>query len=138
MMVSTRGRYALLVMMDLAEHETKGFVSLKEVADRQQISMKYLEAIVGMLNRAGMLESKRGKEGGYRLLRPASDYSIGEILKLTEGSLAPVACMEDQACVDCAQSTGCQTLPLWQKLDDMIEGYLSRVTLQDLMRGDMK
>lgn len=138
MMVSTRGRYALLVMMDLAQHEAEGFVSLKEVAERQQISMKYLEAIVGMLNRAGMLASKRGKEGGYRLLRPASGYSIGEILKLTEGSLAPVACMEDQTCADCAQSTGCQTLPLWKKLDDMIESYLARVTLADLMRGEMQ
>ena len=140
MMVSTKGRYALRVMMDLAKQQEEnpdGFVSLKEVADRQNISMKYLEAIVAMLNKAGMVVSKRGKEGGYRLERSAGAYSVQEILKLTEGSLAPVACMEETGCTACDQSSLCQTLPLWQKLDGIIEAYLRSVTLEDLVKGEI-
>ena len=138
MMVSTKGRYALRVMMDLAKHDREEpFVSLKEVAERQNISMKYLEAIVAMLNKAGLVESKRGKEGGYRLLRTADKYNVAEILRLTEGSLAPVACMEETGCTACEQSSLCQTLPLWQKLDSMIEAYLGSVTLEDLVKGEI-
>ena len=138
MMVSTKGRYALRVMMDLARHNGEdGFVSLKEVAERQNISMKYLEAIVAMLNKAGLVASKRGKEGGYRLLRTAGEYTVAEILTLTEGSLAPVACMEETGCTACEQSSLCQTLPLWQKLDSIIENYLRAVTLEDLLNGNL-
>lgn len=138
MMVSTKGRYALRVMMDLARHNGEdGFVSLKEVAERQNISMKYLEAIVAMLNKAGLVASKRGKEGGYRLLRTAGEYTVAEILTLTEGSLAPVACMEETGCTACEQSSLCQTLPLWQKLDSIIEDYLRAVTLEDLLNGNL-
>ena len=98
MMVSTKGRYALRVMIDLAEHQKEGFISLRDVAERQEISMKYMEAIVAVLNRAGLLESRRGKTGGYRLSRDPSEITAGEVLRLTEGSLAPVACMEKGGC----------------------------------------
>ena len=97
MKVSTKGRYALRVMIDLAQHKDEGFISLKEIADRQEISMKYLEMIVGILNRAGYVQSLRGKSGGYRLSKNSDEYTIGAILKLTEGSMAPVSCLEKDA-----------------------------------------
>ncbi|MDO4438059.1 MAG: RrF2 family transcriptional regulator [Eubacteriales bacterium] len=137
MMVSTKGRYALRVMIDIAQNENDTFVSLKEVAQRQGISIKYLEAIVAVLNKAGMLDSKRGKEGGYRLSMPTEAYRISEILKLTEGSLVPVSCMEDGGCVNCSHNSDCYTLPLWNKLDELIEGYLSGITLEDLINGNI-
>lgn len=140
MMVSTKGRYALRIIIDIAEHakEGDGFVSLKGVSERQGISMKYMEAIVATLNKAGFLESRRGKAGGYRLSVDAGELSVGAVLRLTEGSLAPVACMENGGCDECAHMRTCYTLPLWQKLDAMIESYLSRISIRDLMEGNVK
>ena len=138
MMVSTKGRYALRVMIDLAEHQKEGFISLRDVAERQEISMKYMEAIVAVLNRAGLLESRRGKPGGYRLSRDPSEITAGEVLRLTEGSLAPVACMEKGGCSECARASCCQTLPMWQQLDALIEAYLSKISIMDLAEGKVK
>lgn len=135
MMVSTKGRYALRVMLDLAQQESDAYISLKSISKRQQISMKYLEAIVAMLNRAGLLLSQRGKEGGYRLAREAKDYPVSEILKLTEKTLAPVACLEAGCSEECALSANCLTRPMWQRLDGIIDEYLSGVTLADLLEG---
>jgi Rrf2 family protein len=135
MNVTTRGRYALRVMLDLAQHGGSGFVSLKTVAERQDISMKYLEAIVCELKKAGLLESGRGKEGGYRLSRAPEDYSVGEILRVLEDNLAPVACIKAGG-VDCAHAGECMTLPMWRELDELTNAYLDRVTLQDLLSGE--
>ena len=136
MMISTKGRYALRVMIDLAQNNTGQFISLKDVAERQDISMKYLEMIVAILNKGKMLESQRGKAGGYRLAKDTKDYTVGEILNLTEGTLAPVNCLEkDRA--QCERAEECMTLPLLQKLDSIIEGYLESVTLQDLMEKNV-
>lgn len=135
MNVTTRGRYALRVMLDLAQHGGSGFVSLKTVAERQDISMKYLEAIVCELKKAGLLESGRGKEGGYRLSRTPEDYSVGEILRVLEDNLAPVACIKAGS-VDCAHAGECMTLPMWRELDELTNAYLDRVTLQDLLSGE--
>ena len=135
MNVTTRGRYALRVMLDLAQHAGSGFVSLKTVAERQDISMKYLEAIVCELKKNGLLESGRGKEGGYRLSRTPEDYSVGEILRVLEDNLAPVACIKAGS-VDCAHAGECMTLPMWRELDELTNAYLDRVTLQDLLSGE--
>lgn len=134
MMVSTKGRYALRIMLDLAQQKGNGFVSLSNVSDRQGVSVKYMEAIVAVLNRTGFVESQRGKDGGYRLKRAPSSYTVGSILKLTEGSLAPVACL-DCATSDCDRADSCLTLPMWQHLDAIIDEYLERITLQDLLDG---
>lgn len=132
MIISSKGRYALRVMIDLAQHDNGELISLKDIAERQQISVKYLELIVGILNKGGMLVSGRGKKGGYRLKYQPEDYSVGSILKLTEKTLAPVNCLEiENAC--CERAAACITLPLWKKLDDMIEEYLNGVTLRDLL-----
>lgn len=136
MMISTKGRYALNVMIDLAQHNTGQFISLKAVAERQDISMKYLEMIVSILNKGKLLESQRGKAGGYRLVKAANEYTIGEILNLTEGTLAPVNCMVESE-KKCEKAEECMTLPLWQKLDVVIEDYLNSVTLQDLIEGNI-
>lgn len=135
MMVSAKGRYALRILIELARYDGEGFLSLKTIADRQKAPMKYLEAIVALLNRAGMVESLRGKEGGYRLTRPPKDYNVFEILRLTEESMAPVACLGKGEVPDCDHADGCLTLPMWQKLDGLIESYLSAVSLQDLIDG---
>lgn len=135
MNVTTRGRYALRVMLDLAQHGGSGFVSLKTVAERQDISMKYLEAIVCELKKAGLLESGRGKEGGYRLSHTPEDYSVGEILRVLEDNLAPVPCIKAGS-VDCAHAGECMTLPMWRELDELTNAYLDRVTLQDLLSGE--
>lgn len=134
MKVSTKGRYALRVMIDLAQHKDEGFISLKEIATRQEISMKYLEMIVGILNRADFVLSLRGKSGGYKLSRAASQYTIGAILKLTEGSMAPVSCLECGANV-CERADDCITLPLWKGLDKVIDDYLESITLEDLIHN---
>ena len=132
MKVSTKGRYALRVMLDLAQHRDQGFISLKEIADRQKISMKYLETIVGILNRAGYVQSLRGKSGGYKLTRGTEEYTIGSILKLTEGCMAPVTCIENGEPI-CERAGECITLPLWRGLDKVIDEYLENITLADLL-----
>ena len=135
MNITTKGRYALRVMIDLAQHPDEGFVSLKTVAERQNISMKYLEMIVGNLKRAELLESTRGKEGGYRLCRSPADYSIGEILRCQEDNLAPVACIRDGE-VACDKAAACITLPMWKELDEITNAYLDGVSLRDLLTGE--
>ena len=135
MMVSAKGRYALRILIELARYDGEGFLSLKTIAERQAAPIKYLEAIVALLNRAGMVESLRGKEGGYRLTRAPEEYNVFEILKLTEDSMAPVACLGKGEIPDCDHADGCLTLPMWQKLDALVEEYLSTVTLRDLIEG---
>ena len=136
MMVSTKGRYALRVMIELAARCDEGVVCLKEIAEHQQISEKYLEAIVAMLNKAGMVESRRGKSGGYRLTRAPEDYTVGAVLKLTEGTLAPVACMDCDS--GCTRVHACMTRPMWQELDRLIDDFLESRTLADLLTEDKK
>ena len=131
MLISTKGRYALRVMIDLAEHRTKDFISLKDIAQRQEISEKYLESIIRMLVKAKVLESLRGKGGGYRLKKSPDQYTVGSILRLTEESLAPVSCLEQNADA-CPRAYHCRTLPLWQGLDKVIRDYLKSVTIADL------
>ncbi|MCR5717089.1 MAG: Rrf2 family transcriptional regulator [Lachnospiraceae bacterium] len=139
MKISTKGRYAIYVMLDLGEHLGEDYISLKDIAERQGISMKYLESIVAMLNKAGLVDSLRGKNGGYRLNRPTSQYPIGEVIKLTEGPLAPVACLsEGTDHVKCAKASECMTLPMWLNLDLLIDQYLSHVTLADLLEHRVK
>ena len=135
MNISSRGRYALRVMLDLAQHPDEGYISLKTVAERQDISMKYLEAIVGALKKAGLVDSSRGKEGGYSLLRPPEEYSVGEILRSTEDKLAPVSCITAEG-VACAQASACLTLPMWRELDELTNAYLDTVSLRDLLTGE--
>ncbi len=132
MMISTKGRYALRFLVDIAEHQGEGFVPLKDVAARQEISEKYLEIVVKELVRGGMLTAQRGKGGGYRLERSPKEYSVAAILERMEGPLAPVACLEPDRAA-CPRRESCRTLGLWQGLDQVIEGYLSRFTLADLM-----
>ena len=131
MMISTKGRYALRFLVDLAEHQRDGFVPLKEVSVRQEISEKYLEIVVKELVKGGLLAAMRGKGGGYRLNRSPEEYSVKSILELMEGPLAPVACLEPGQNT-CPRSNGCRTLPLWQGLDKVISDYLARFTLADL------
>ena len=131
MMISTRGRYALRVMLDLARDDSGTFVPLDAIARREGMSEKYLESIIVGLSRAGLVKALRGKGGGYMLTRTPEKYPIGEILRLTEKSLAPVTCLESG--VECPQAGECPTFPLWQGLDKVIDDYLMAHTLQDLM-----
>ena len=131
MLISTKGRYALRVMIDLAEHQSEEFISLKEIAQRQEISEKYLESIIRILVKAKVVESLRGKGGGYRLRKAPEQYTVDSILRLTEESLAPVTCLESNA-EACSRSGGCRTLALWQGLDKVIREYLESVTISDL------
>ena len=133
MLISTRGRYALRVLIDLAEYEEDGYTPLKDIAGRQDISQKYMESIMTMLSKNKLVEGVHGKGGGYRLNRSPEDYSVGKILRITEGTLAPVACLERDA-QPCPRAADCRTLPLWDKLNDMITGYLDSVSLADLMK----
>lgn len=136
MLISTKGRYALRVMIDLAEHQTEDFIPLKVIAQRQNISEKYLESIIKLLVRAKMLSGVRGKGGGYKLTKVPAQYTVGDILRLTEESLAPVSCLE-QGAAPCTRAAECRTLSLWQGLDAAISSYLDSVTLADLTRrGD--
>ena len=139
MMVSTKGRYALRIMIDLAQHGDGGYISLSDISKRQYVSLKYMEAIVSILNKAGFVESQRGKDGGYRLTRPPEQYTIGSILKLTEGSLAPISCSAfgSAAPDSCEQAGSCITYPMWRHLDEIIDGYLEHVTLADLLSGNV-
>ncbi|MBR6400641.1 MAG: RrF2 family transcriptional regulator [Firmicutes bacterium] len=135
MMVSTRGRYALRVLIDLAEKGSGGYVPLIDIAKRQEISEKYLESVVSSLVKAGMLEGMRGKRGGYRLTKKPAEYTVGDILKLTEKSMAPVACL-DCAVNSCERKESCKTLPMWTELDKRINDYLQSVTLADLCENE--
>lgn len=132
MKISTKGRYALRMLLDLAQNQGDGFVSLKDIAARQEISKKYLEQIVAMLNRPEILRTNRGYQGGYRLAKDANQYTVGDVLRITEGSLAPVACLES-GMVQCDKSETCLTLPVWSGLNKVINEYLDSITLQDII-----
>ena len=131
MKISTRGRYALRFMMDLALHGGERYIPLREISARQDISLKYLEQIVSLFQKNGFLKSTRGASGGYRLARPARDYTAGDILLITEGPLAPVACLETEA-NDCPRKDACGTLSFWTGLYQVINDYVDSVTLVDL------
>ena len=135
MMVSTKGRYALRVMLDLAEHNTGEYIVLMDIAKRQEISEKYLEGILATLSRAGFVIALRGRGGGYKLAKSPELYTVGSILKLTEGSLAPIACLKKDAPA-CNRSAECKTLPMWTKLDKLIDDFLEKTTLADLLEND--
>lgn len=132
MLVSTRGRYALRIMMELAKYDRNRYIPLPLIAENQEVSEKYLESIISVLSKAGLVDGLRGKGGGYRLNRPAADYSVGQILRLTEGSLAPVTCLEGDENT-CPRAGHCTTLPMWEKLDTIINDYLDSVSLADLL-----
>lgn len=133
MMISTKGRYALRVMVDLTEHNTTAHVPLKDISERQEISQKYLESIMSVLSKAGFVDALQGKGGGYRLNRAPNEYTIGSILKLTERTLAPVACLENEH-NKCDRATNCRTLPMWTELDHLINNYLEGITVGDLAK----
>lgn len=132
MKVSTKGRYAIRIMLDLAIHNTGEFIPLKEVSERQGITLKYLEQIIILLKRSGYLKSSRGNGGGYKLAKQPAEYTLGDILRTTEGNLSPIACLEDEENV-CPRSIICPTLDFWQGLDQVINDYVDGVTLQDLL-----
>lgn len=132
MKISTKGRYALRMLIDLAEHRENGYIALKDIAKRQDISKKYLEQIVPILNRSDLLRTNRGNQGGYMLVKAPSQYTVGEILRLTEGNLAPVACVGKNP-EECARGAECPTLPVWQGLYKVISEYLDGITLQDII-----
>lgn len=134
MMISTKGRYALRIMIDLAQNGNGNWTSLTDIAKRQEVSVKYLEAVIAMLNRSGILESKMGKNGGYRLAKTLDQCSIGEILRAAEGGLSPVSCLDCEE-VSCEKADDCITLPMWRELDRLINGYLNQVSLADLLSG---
>ncbi len=132
-MISTRGRYAVRVMIDLAEHDTGGFVPMKEVAARQGISLKYIERIMPLLTRAKLVQGVAGKGGGYRLCRPAESYHLGEILRASEGDMAPVSCLECGA-EPCERANSCRTLPVWREYYRLTNEYFDSVMLSSLLK----
>ena len=132
MKISTKGRYALRMLIDLALHQQDGFIALKDIAARQNISKKYLEQIVPILNKSNILQATRGFPGGSRLVNPANTYTVGSILRLTEGSLTPIACL-DWNPEGCERRNDCMTLPMWQGLSKVIADYLDNITLQDII-----
>ncbi len=133
MLISTRGRYAIRVMLDLAENQEQGYIPLKQIAERQEISLKYLERIMPSLVKEDLVEGIHGKNGGYRLSRNPADYKIGDILKITEGDLVPVACLKDNPNT-CNRSSFCKTLPMWTELNQIVNNYFDQKTLQDLLK----
>lgn len=135
MKISTRGRYAIRVMLDLSEHRGQGYIPLTEIAKRQEISEKYLEAIVGTLSKNKFVNSLRGKGGGYQLAKEPEHYTIASILKVTEGSLAPVTCLEAPV-NQCKRVNICKTVGMWEELYQLIENYFEGITLKDLMPDD--
>ncbi len=135
MMVSTRGRYALRVMIDLAEHQGQGYIPLKVIAARQEISEKYLESILKVLVQAHLLSGLRGKGGGYQLSKSPDQITVGSVLRLTEGDLAPVACLEERA-EPCTMAGQCRTLPMWQEFNGVVNRFFDSYTIQDLVRTD--
>lgn len=137
MMISTRGRYALRVLVELAQQKDNGYVPMKEIARQQNISLKYLERIIPVLTRNGFIEGLQGKGGGYRLVKPPEDCRIGDILRLTEGDLAPVACLECGA-KPCERAQQCKTYPLWVEFYDLINEFLDGKTLADIAKPCVK
>ena len=137
MMISTKGRYALRVMIDLAEHCNGEYIPMKDVVKRQQVSQKYVERIMTMLSKANFVEAVHGKGGGYRLNRSPDEYIVGDILRLTEGSLAPVACLDCDA-EECKRADQCRTLPMWKELNDRITDFFDGITIADLMKKDIE
>ncbi len=135
MKISTKGRYALRLMIDLAQHDAGGYIPLRDISRRAEISSKYLEQIVVQLSRAGFVTSTRGAQGGYQLARHPSEYTVGDILRITEGSLAPVACLEHEP-IDCARANECITLDFWRGLYDVINQYVDSVTLDELVSNE--
>lgn len=135
MIISTKGRYILRVMIDLAERCDDCYVPMKDVAERQEISLKYLEKILPVLTKNNMIEGVHGKGGGYRLTRKPEEYSVGEILRLTEGDLAPVACLEGDP-KPCGRTAECRTFPMWQKFTNMMNEFFDGITIADLMRDE--
>lgn len=134
MLISTKGRYALRILIDMAEHQSDSYIPLKDVAARQEISEKYLETIVKLLVKDGILVGLRGKGGGYRLKKAPGQITVGHILRLTEDSLAPVFCLQANA-VACERAAACRTLPMWKGLYDLINEYLNKYTLEDLVQS---
>ncbi|MCD8026207.1 MAG: Rrf2 family transcriptional regulator [Clostridiales bacterium] len=137
MKISTKGRYALRMLIDLAEHSEDGYITLKDIAARQNISKKYLEQIVPILNRSDILNASRGYQGGYKLTKSPDKYTVGEILALTEGGLSPVVCL-DYNPVGCERSAECPTLPVWKGLNKVIHDYLYGITIQDIIDEQQK
>ena len=134
MLISTKGRYALRILIDMAEHQSDSYIPLKDVAARQEISEKYLETIVKLLVKDGILVGLRGKGGGYRLKKAPGQITVGHILRLTEDSLAPVSCLQANAAT-CERAAACRTLPMWKGLYDLINEYLNKYTLEDLVQS---
>lgn len=132
MKISTKGRYALRMMVDLAQHSNEGFISLKDIAERQNISKKYLEQIVPLLNKSGVLRTNRGYQGGYMLAQPPEKYTVGNILRITEGNLSVVSCLEQEPNL-CPRQEECMTLYIWEGLNDVISKYLDSITIQDII-----
>ena len=132
MKISTKGRYALRLMLDLAYNDTGEYITIKSIAARQEISEKYLEQIITLLSRAKFVKSTRGAQGGYMLTRSPEEYTVGMILRLTEGSLATVSCLEDDK-NECSRSGNCVTLEVWKKIDDTVSGDVDNITLSDLV-----
>lgn len=135
MKVSTKGRYALRMVLDLAQQQKDGYIALKDVANRQHISKKYLEQIVPILTKAGLIQSTRGFQGGYRLMVAPEACTVGQILRLTEGTMCPLPCLEENAPA-CQQREACLTVKMWQGLDKAINSYIDSITLQDLLEGN--
>ena len=132
MKISTRGRYALRVMIDLAENSQNGYIPMKEVAERQELSLKYIERIMPSLVKEGLVEGIHGKGGGYRLVKTPEEYTVGDILRISEGDLAPVSCLGSNA-EPCGRSEICKTLPMWKKLYVMVNDFFDSITLKDLL-----
>ena len=135
MIVSTKGRYALRVMVCIAQKEPSDYIPLKEIAEKEGISQKYLESIMATLSKAGLVDAVHGKGGGYRLNRSPGEYTVGSILKLTEGSLNVASCTA-QGAAACSRSTCCNTLPMWERLDAMVDDFFEGITLKDLMEEE--
>lgn len=132
MKISTKGRYALRIMIDLATNDRGKFIALKDIAERQEVSNKYLEQIIAMLNKAGYLETARGNNGGYKLAKKPSEYIVGDILRTTEGELAPIDCLIDTGI--CKRKENCKTYSFWEGLDAVITQYVDSKTLEDLIK----
>ena len=133
-MISTKGRYSIRILLDLAEHRNGGYIPIKEVAARQEISLKYVEKLMPALKNAGLIDSTHGIGGGYRLTREPDEYTLWEILRLAEGDLAPVACLQENAAA-CSRAAECRTLPVWEKYYELTKDYFTGITLADLMNN---